>query len=160
MVGVAVPVGQDQDASAVLDRGRTLLAHPLQRRGESRSLAVNAVSAVDQSTFEAGQIAVGVDMPDLGQVVVVDNRLRQHDLTTGRGRGLEQVLLRPDRPRQRGDQFFPDRVQRRVGDLREQLGEVVEQHPRSLRQDRRRRVGTHRTERLGARGGHRLEDDP
>ena len=30
------------------------------------------IPAVDQRALEAGQVAVGVDVPDLGQLVVVD----------------------------------------------------------------------------------------
>ena len=78
----------------------------------------------------------------------------RHDAGPG-----EQVELRADRAGQRGHHLLADRVERRVGHLREQLGEVVEQQPRALRQRRERGVRAHRAERLDAAGGHRREQD-
>ena len=43
----------------------------------------------------------------------------------------------PSPSSERGDDLFADRVERRVGDLRELLGEVVEQQPRALARARR-----------------------
>jgi hypothetical protein len=79
---------------------------------------------------EPGQVALVVDVHDLGQVVVVDHRIGKHDLAAGGRDRVQQVLLGPGDRAQRGDELFPDRVQRRVGHLREQLGEVVEHQPR------------------------------
>ena len=61
---------------------------------------------------------------------------------------------------ERRDQLFADGVERRVGDLRELLREVVEQHPRALRQHRDRRVGAHRPERLATGARHRRHEQP
>ena len=69
------------------------------------------------------------------------------------------MLCGTERGAQRGDELLADRVQRRVGDLREQLGEVVEEQPRALGQRGDRRVRAHRAERLGTGLGHRREDD-
>ena len=60
---------------------------------------------------------------------------------------------------QRGDQLLADGVERRVGDLGEQLGEVVEQQPGPRRQHGDGRVGAHRAQRLGAGAGHGLDQD-
>ncbi len=54
--------------------------------------------------------------------------------------------------------MLADRVERRVGDLGEELAEVVEEQPGSFRQHRDRGVGPHRADRLGAVHGHRLDD--
>ena len=54
------------------------------------------------------------------------------------GLAVEQVALGADVARQRGDELLADRVERRVGHLREQLGEVVEQQPRPLDEHRDR----------------------
>ena len=105
-------------------------------------------------------VAVVVDVDDPGQVLVVEHRPRQHDLATRRRRRAQQVLLRSHDSRQRGDDLLPDRVQRRIGDLREQLDEVVVEQARALRQRRDGGVGAHRPERLATRGGHRGEQDP
>ena len=98
---------------------------------------------------------VGVEVDQLGQFVVAQNRLRHDDLATGVLVRVEQVALRPDRALQTGHHLFADGVQRRVGHLGEQLLEVVEQHPRALGEHGDRRVGSHRADRLGAGSGHR-----
>jgi hypothetical protein len=73
---------------------------------------------------------------------------------------VEQVLLHPDRARHGGDELLADGVQRRVGDLREQLDEVVVEQPGASGQRRRRGVGAHGPQRLRAGGRHRREHDP
>ena len=71
------------------------------------------------------------------------------------GAGSSRFCSGPMVRGQRGDQLLADGVQRRVGDLGEQLGEVVEEQPRPVRQHRHRGVGAHRADRLGAGAGHR-----
>ncbi|CAB4897173.1 unannotated protein [freshwater metagenome] len=103
--------------------------------------------------------AIVVDVDDLGELVVVDDRERQHQLAAALGTGGEQVVLRPDRGANRGDHFFADGIERRVRDLREQLLEVIEQQPGTIAEHGQRRVGAHRPDRLGAGPGHRRNDD-
>ena len=81
------------------------------------------------------------------------------DLPARLGPRLEQVALRPDRRLHRRHQLLADRVERRVGDLREQLLEVVVEQARAIRQHRQRRVGAHRADRLFAVRRHRREQD-
>ncbi len=76
------------------------------------------------------------------------------------GDGSNRLRSGPVEAGQRGDQLFPDGVQRRVGDLGEHLGEVVEDEPRPVGQHGDRGVGAHRPDRLGAGAGHRAEEDP
>jgi hypothetical protein len=79
---------------------------------------------------------------------------------TGYGRTTcRQVALRADRRAQAGHQLLPDGVQRRVGDLGEQLVEVVVEQPGAGGQRRDRGVGAHRPDRLGAGPGHRRYED-
>ena len=59
--------------------------------------AVDVEVAGDPDGGEAGQVAVVVDVQDLGQLVVVDDRERQEHLPAGRRGGLQQVLLRARR---------------------------------------------------------------
>ena len=101
-----------------------------------------------------------VDVDDLGEVVVADHRVGQHDLAARGGAGLQQVLLGAGGRLQGGDKLLPDRVQRRVGDLGEQLGEVVEQQPGPVGEHGDRGVGAHRADRLGPGRGHRPEQQP
>ena len=136
--------------------------------GRHRSIASASASAPpphvvqpgDGGGGEPGQVALRVHPHQLGQVVVVQHRERQHDLPAGPRAGLQQVGLRADDGGQRGDHRLPDRVQRRVGDLREQLAEVVEDQPRPGGQHRLRGVGAHRADALGAGGGHRGDQHP
>ncbi len=64
------------------------------------------------------------------------------------GRRLEQILLRTDVALQRHDDFFANRIDRRIGDLRKQLLEVVVDHPRLVAQAGERTVVAHRSDRI------------
>ncbi len=141
------------------DRLRHLGADLVDALRQRLAAALDVVEAAGDVGDEAGHVAVTVDVADLGQVVVGDHREGQHDLAARRGGRLEQVGLRPDGAAERGDELLADRVQRRVGDLREELGEVVEQQPGLLAEGRDRGVGAHRAERLGTGVGHRREQD-
>lgn len=129
MLGVGVPVGEDDEAGAVLDGGVDLGADGLDPGGERVAAAAHSVEPGEGGGLHARHVAVGVDVYQLGQLVVVDHRERQRDAAAG-GRGrLQDVALGAERGAQRGDQFLADGVQRRVGDLGEELGEVVEEEP-------------------------------
>ncbi len=158
-LGGGVPVGEHDDPGAVGDRLGHLDADLVETVRQRLAAALDGVQAARDVRGVARQVAVAVDVADLGQLVVGDHRERQHQLTTGRRRRVEQVGLGPDRGRQRGDELLADRVERRVGDLGEQLGEVVEQQPRPVGQRRDRGVGAHRADGLGAGLGHRGEQD-
>ena len=72
---------------------------------------------------------------------------------------LEDVAVVADVGRQAHHQLFADRVDRRVGDLREELLEVGEEGLGLVREHRERGVVAHGADRLGALLGHRLQDD-
>ncbi len=72
---------------------------------------------------------------------------------------LQQVALRPDRGRKRGDELFPDGVQRRVGDLGKKLAEIVVKKAGPARKHGQGRVVAHGSDRLRAVSHHRLEDE-
>ena len=75
------------------------------------------------------------------------------------GRFGEEVLFGPDRGVDRRDQFFADGVQGGIGDLGEQLLEVVEQQLRLVGQDGDRRVVAHGPHGFVAMGRHRADED-
>ena len=76
-------------------------------------------------------------------------------------RGLvEEVLLPPDEAHQRHHELLAQRVDRRVGHLREELLEVAEEQDRALGEHRERRVVAHRADRLLPARGHRGEHHP
>ena len=129
------------------------------RLGQRRPAAVDVEVAGDPDGGVPGQVAVVVDVQDLGQLVVVDDRERQEHLPAGRRHGLQQVLLRAEGAAEAGHQLLADGVQRRVGHLGEQLAEVVVEQPRAVRQRRDRGVGAHRADRLGTGGRHRRHQD-
>ena len=106
-----------------------------------------------------GGCRVLVDVEDLGEVLVRQDRVRQHDLAARIRAGPQQVLLGADLGFGGGDQFLADRIQRRIRHLREQLAEIVEEQSRPLRQHRDRGVGPHRPDRLDAGAGHRSHED-
>ncbi|MGC0381998.1 hypothetical protein RKD33_002215 [Streptomyces sp. SAI-129] len=159
VLGVRVAVGQDDEPGAVLDGGVGLGADLLYARGQRVAAAVHPVETGEGRRLEAGHVAVGVDVDELGQLVVVDDREGQQDAAARGGRRVQQVALGAERGAQGGDQFLADGVQRRVGDLGEELGEVVEEQPGALGERGDRRVGAHGADRLGAGLGHRREDD-
>ncbi len=73
---------------------------------------------------------------------------------------LEQVLIAADESLQGGHQIFSDGVQRWVGDLGEELLEIVEQQLGLVRQHRQGGVAAHGPHRLGAVKGHGRGDGP
>lgn len=146
VLGVGVPVGENDEAGAVLDGGVDLVGDLLDPGGECVSAAADAVEAGEGRGLHSRHVAVGVDVYELGQLVVVDHREGQGDAATGRGGRLQEVALGAQGGAQRGDELLADGVQRRVGDLREELGEVVEEQPGALGERGDRRVGAHGAE--------------
>ena len=69
----------------------------------------------------------------------------------------QQRSAGPEQHAQAHDQAFAQRVDRRVGDLREALLHVVMDRTGATGQGRERRVVTHRERRFVALGGHGLE---
>jgi hypothetical protein len=131
-LGARVAVGQHDDARAVGDRDRRLATHAVHRLAQRVPAAVHAVQTRDHVRRELGVLAVVVDVNELGQLVVVEDAVRQLDLATRRRARVEEVALGSHRRRERRDELLTDRVERWVGDLCEQLREIVEQHARPV----------------------------
>ena len=93
------------------------------------------------------------------ELVVAQDRLVHHELVGVLGRLVEQVALGADAGAQRHDDRLADRVDRRVGDLREELLEVGEQRRAVVGEDGERVVVAHRADRLLAVPGHRRDQD-
>ena len=156
-LGVRVAVREHDVLDAAVDGAGDLLADFGEPGAEGVLAAFGAVESAD---LHGDLVAVGaLDVRDLGELVVVDHGERQRDLRLADLLGVQQVAVRADRARQGRDELFADGVQRRVGDLREGLHEVVEEQPRALGQHGHRGVRAHGTERLGAGAGHRAEQD-
>ncbi len=160
MLGVGVPIAEDQESDTRLDGGVDLREDLLQPLLQRFRPPVDLVQPANLDRREPGEVPIGVDVEDLGQFVVVDHRERQQHLPAMRRRGVQQIALRADRTAQGGDDLLTQGVERRVGDLGEQLREVVEQQPRPVGQDRHRRIGAHRPDRLHPGACHGRQDDP
>ncbi len=104
-------------------------------------------------------VSVVVDVDDLGELVVVDDRVGQRELLARLRSGCQQVRLRADARRHRRHDLFSNRIERRVRHLCEQLLEVVEEQARAFRQHGERGVGAHRAERFHALRSHRRDQD-
>ena len=122
------------------------------RRPGSAAPAGNSPSMA--KVRQPGLGAVLVDVEELGQLLVGEDGPGHDDLVAAVRLGRQQVALRADGARQRRHQLLADGVEGRVGDLGEQLLEVVVQQPGPLGQHGDRRVGPHRADRLVAGLGH------
>ena len=92
------------------------------------------------------------------QFGIGQDRTRQFDHFAVFGRRVQDISAdRADVTGDRHDQFFADRIDRRIGHLRELLPEIVEQPLRFGRQNGQRRVVAHRTERFETVFAHRLD---
>ena len=146
-------IRQDQDRVARVDGVRRLRIQLVERSLQTG----RAISGAEQHRERHRAESLQPDVPQLGQLAIVDDRVADADLPAALGLRTEQVALRTDRRLHRRDQLFADRVERRIRHLREELLEVVVQQPGFVGQDRQRCVGTHRTNRLFAGASHRLE---
>ena len=75
---------------------RRLGADAVERFAERRAAAGDAVEARDHCGRELGRSPSSVDVDELGELVVVDDRERQLDLHARLRAGLEQVALGAD----------------------------------------------------------------
>ena len=124
-----------------------------QRLGHAGGARLERPRRVDRARREH----VVVDVAQRLELAVEQDRLVEHELVRMLGRLVEEVLLRAEGRRQAHHDFLADRVDRRVGDLREQLLEVGEQRRRLVGEHGQREVVAHRADRLGAVARHRRE---
>ena len=100
------------------------------------------------------------DRADLFQIGVGQDRLTHFEpLGVRHAFEVEQVRPRPDDRDQAHHQFLADRVDRRVGHLREVLLEIGEEQLRPVGQRRDRRVVAHGADRFFAGRRHRRHQD-
>ena len=112
--------------------------------------------------FTGLELAVGVtlDVADFFHLVEIQHRLA--DFEADRRIGFidaQQIGLRSDERYQRGDQFLANRINRRVGDLREQLFEILIQILVLGREHRQWRIVAHGADWFFTVTGHRCEDE-
>ncbi len=161
-VGADLAVGQDQDVLPLRDRVDRV-------RRQARERGLHAVRAPCRRVADVELLGVEraareeLDVPELLHVLGGEDRLL--DLEPHRRLGdaglvvdREQVRARPDERHEAHHQLLADRVDRRVGDLREQLLEVVVEDLGPVGKHRQRGVVAHRADRLLAGLRHRRED--
>ena len=154
MVGVDVPVGEDQHRVPLADLLRGEPADPLQPLLQPLHPAVGTEGHGDRGGRE---LALG-DVADGLQVGVAQDRGRHLQPLGLGGPLLEEVAPRPEAGRQRHHQLLADRVDRRVGDLGKELFEVSEEVDGTLAEDGERSVVAHRAHGLLAVSRHRGEE--
>ncbi len=153
-------VGDDEDVVLAAHRLGSLAAQPLERRLQPVPLFLGGPGGVERAGAEGVACGVGFrDRADLLQIDVAEDRLRHLEPVMGAGDMAEQVRPRPDHRHQRHHQLLADRVDRRVGDLREVLLEVVIEQLRLVREHGERRIGAHRADGIVALARHRLEEE-
>ena len=159
IVGVMAAIGQDDDVVAFGDRLRAAVAEFFDRFAEPGAAVGYGEEDRQGDRLEAMWVA-GRKMADLLELFVREDR-RGHLQLMGRLRfGLQEVSLRADRHLGGHDDLFADGVDRRVGDLGEELLEVGVEQLGPLGEHRQSGVVAHCADRLRASGGHRVDQDP
>ena len=119
--------------------------------------AGQVASSVSDLKCDVGDVG---DRADFFQVRIGEDRLAHLEpLGVRHAFEVEQIRPRADDGDEAHHQLFADRIDRRVGDLREVLLEVGEQELRLVRQRRDRRVVAHGADRLFAGRRHRRHQD-
>jgi len=98
------------------------------------------------------------DRADLREIAVGQHGLGNFEPLVCAGLTAKQVRPRADHRNQRHHQLFTDRIDRRIGDLREILLEIIVEQARAARKHRDRRIGAHRSNRIVAELRHRFEE--
>ena len=149
-------VAEDEDVDLLLfDHPAGHDGELLHRLGEALLPAGNAEKDRQHPGLEAGKVGAA----DLAELLVGEHGPLQLDAAAGAGLGLEQVALGAKARLGGSDDLLADRVDRRVGDLGEQLLEVIVEQPRLVGEHREGGVVAHRADRLHAVLGHRQEED-
>ena len=117
--------------------------------------ALGAEQDAQRAHLEPGQRHA----PHLGELFVGQHRTRQLEPAAVAGARVQQVAFRAQPHVRRRDDLFADAVDGRVGDLREQLLEVVVQHARLLRERGQRRVVAHGADAFVAVARHRRHEN-
>ena len=156
---VDATVGEDQDVVARLDAFGSPPAQPIERRLHAGGSFFDRVTEAEPLGAK-GMVDVVLDPAQLFQRNVGQDGVLDLETLVGSARiEVEEVGPGPDQGNQRHDQFLPDGVDGRVGDLREVLLEIVVEHLGAVREHCRGDISAHRSDRILAGGGHRLDEE-
>ncbi len=116
-----------------------------------------AIFGAEERGQRGGQQIARRNAAQLFQIAIGQDRMRQLERVAVLRRLVQNVALGADVADQRHHQLFADGIDGRIGDLRKELLEVVEQRLRTVRETGQRHVGAHRADRLFALGAHRAQ---
>ncbi len=117
-------IAEDDEIVAGSDHLAGVTAQGVHRLFQSLFALVDGEQDRQRDRFEIAR-TLAVQLPQLVQLVVFEDRRFQLDLPGGARRRFEQVVLGADGRLHRHDEFFADAIHRRIRHLREQLLEVV-----------------------------------
>ena len=149
------PVGEDEDRTAGFDSLRRAAAQSVHRPVHRARPFVGRKEERQRRRLDAGP----VDRLDLLEVSLREDRAGQPELTSVKGRLLEQIALSAEVDADRRHELLANRVQRRVAHLGEQLLEVGEQELRAIGEYGQGGVVAHGAGWLRAVDRHRLQQD-
>ena len=152
-------VRQDDDVAAVAHFFFRALAELVDRPAHAVGAMLGGERDVEGSRLE--MVAAHFrDRADLFQILVGEDRLAHlKPLGVRHAFVVKQVRARPNDGDKAHHQLLADRIDRRVGDLREVLLEIREERLRLVGQRRNRRVVAHRADGFLARGRHRCHQE-
>ena len=151
-------VADDQDVDTVGDGGGRIPAEPVQRMGKALTATRHLVAGIQDAAGEAARGALSIQPDDGCELRLGQDRMGQVDLSATARLGIQQVSLWTHRGAHGGDELLANGIQRRVGDLGEQLLEVVVEGSVHVRENRDRSVRSHGADRPLAVADHRGQE--
>ena len=157
-VGADHAVGEDDDVVAAAHRLFGALAQTLQHGLHARCAKLRRIGHVEGAGVEG--ILQMPDAADLFEVRVGQDRLAHFQtLALGVALAVEDVGARADEGHEAHDELLADRIDRRVGHLREVLLEIAVEQLRLVGEDGDGRIRAHGAHALLARHRHGREQD-
>ena len=137
-------IGQHDQAEAISNCVSGLFADAIQ----GRSQATNAFRLRIGDIHHFSLPATMFDPLQICHLMVCQNRMWHCQTVTTFRLRIEQVAFRTNVTFQRHDDFFPDRIDRRICHLSEELMEVIVKHSRLITQACQGSIVTHRADRI------------
>ena len=136
---VDAAIRKNQDGRSVFARPIDVGAKLVHRFTEPGPALADSVGHRNRGRLEARKL----DVAQLGQIVVVHHRRLYLDHPAAFALGFQEVALGPECRRHRGNELFPNRIERWIRHLCKELLEVAEQGWRPVRQHRKRGICSH-----------------
>ncbi len=148
---VDVAIGENEEIAPVGDHRVGLEAERIEGFLQSLASVVGGEKGVEGGRLEA----IELDLAQLRELLVVEERMIDADHAAALRSGLEEVALGSEEGLRSGDELLTNTIERRIRDLGEDLFEILVEVFRLLREHREGRVIAHRADRLhaGGRGG-------